>query len=79
MAKLDEDDKAEMREGMQATVEIIVEVSEHLAAGELGVRAAKAQAKVARLTYDAMREENFSADEALTLTAAALGARGGQK
>ena len=38
MAKLDEDDKAEMREGMQATVEIIVEVSEHLAAGELGVR-----------------------------------------
>ena len=71
MSKLDED--------VQTAVEMVVEVTEYMATGELGVRAAKAQAKVARLTYDALRAENFSTDEALTLTAASLGARGGQK
>lgn len=79
MSRLDDDDKEELRESMQATVEMLVDVSEHMAAGELGVRAAKAQAKVARLTYDAMVQEGFLPGEAMMLTVATMGNRGGQK
>ena len=58
--------------GMKIVIQATITATEHLANSEDGDRMAAATAKLGKKMYQAFRDEGFTAEQAIELTAAGL-------